>query len=68
MYYLVNVTIHRPLWNPDNDEIFQRLVKAKDKNNAWDKVRVYLTTSYISMENSINEGVSYKIEVEDTID
>lgn len=65
MYYLVNVTIHRP---NGFDEEFLRLVKARDKNNAWDKIKVYLDTSYISMGHSMNKDVSYKIEVQDTID
>lgn len=64
MYYLVDVIITRPKgW----DEKFQRLVKAKDKNDACDKIDKYLSESYISFQHEINEGVTYDIKCNDTI-
>jgi hypothetical protein len=64
MYYLVNVELIRPNWANDT---FLRLVKAKDKNDAWDKTKNYLLTSYISVNHPWNKDFYFKIEVQDTI-
>ena len=65
MYYLVNIKLIRPNWV--NDE-FQRLVKAKDKNEAHDKTQDYLIDVYITKDLPENKDLTFKIEVQDTIE
>ena len=55
-YYLVEFTI-----KGNDDFKMVRLVKAEDKNSAYDKADRWLKVSYNSM------GTEYKIEVKDTI-
>jgi hypothetical protein len=50
-----------------NDE-FTRLVKAKNKNDAWDKTDKYLKESYVSHNYSPNKDITWEIEVQDTIE
>lgn len=65
MYYLVNVKLIRPNWV--NDE-FTRLVKANNKNDAWDKTDKYLKEGYVSHNYSPNKDITWEIEVQDTIE
>ncbi len=61
MYYLSKINIESESLGSSN---FERLVKAKDKNNAYDKIKWYLEHTYISnLKNT-----TYRIEIVDTID
>jgi len=64
MYYLVDIKLSRPNWVDDE---FQRLVKAKDKNEAYDKTKQYLQNVYISWDHASNKNLTYHINVLDTI-
>lgn len=59
-YYLVEVNILYSDYR-DNHSI-TRLVVARDKNEAYDKVRVYLREVYCS-----DSGAKFEILVKDTI-
>ncbi len=67
MYYLVDVEIFRTFDYPSGShcEQIQRLVKAKDKNTAWNLTKKYLDGVYVS--NRTGMGIKYNICVNDTI-
>jgi hypothetical protein len=61
MYYLMDITIY-PELSPNYHSVIQRLVKAKNKNEAYDKTTKYLKEIYISNPND-----KFKIDLNDTI-
>lgn len=66
MYYLVDVEIFRTFDTSGAEyEKLQRLVKAKDKNTAWNLTKKYLDGVYVS--NRTGMGIKYNICVNDTI-
>ena len=63
MYYLAEIRITRVYGNRVVEEL-TRLVKAKDKNEAWDKSKQYLDLVYI---HDTEHLVAYTIQIHDTI-
>lgn len=63
MYYITDITIFRRFL--ENEHLL-RVIIAKDKNDAYSKVKSYLDEIYIS-DSISNEGVKYDIEIHDTI-
>ena len=67
MYYLVNAEIFRTFDATGAEcENIQRLVKAKDKNTACDKMEYYLDNVYVSRQLP-GLTVKYHIDCQETI-
>ena len=64
MYYLAYIKINRRYLDRED---LTRLVKAKDRNTAYDKIDFWLKHTYLS-DSVMNEDVDTEVKIEETIE
>ena len=68
MYYLVDIEIFRTNDSTGSEyEKIQRLVKAEDKNTAYDLMKKYLDDVDVYVSKLAGQQIRYNIDVLDTI-